>query len=288
MMLRSLRTAFQPALRIVLYGFLLSFTPPAIQAQTTTGTSMLDNWRSSFNQQLDDEMGGLTSAHRVETISATGAVPDEQDNPSAQPDSFSGSAYRRTGHSLAVIEGIFQSQGLPTSLIGVAAVESGFNPVALSPKGAAGLWQFMPGTARQYGLVVNANQDDRFDVLKSTIAAAQYLQVLHDQFGDWPLALAAYNAGPNRVVHGIDRINARNFWALSRDFALPDETRDYVPKVLAAMRGELRSQNFEPEHRTSWNRSGETARLHSMYPNREGAVVFAITSPETLISQGGK
>jgi membrane-bound lytic murein transglycosylase D len=187
-----------------------------------------------------------------------------------------------------VIKGIFQSQGLPTSLIGVAAVESGFNPVALSPKGAAGLWQFMPGTARQYGLVVNANQDDRFDVLKSTVAAAKYLHALHDQFGDWPLALAAYNAGPNRVVHGIDRINARNFWALSRDFALPDETRDYVPKVLAAMRGEFTSQNVEPEDRTFWNRSGEIPRIHSMYPNPEGAVVFAITSPEALISQGGE
>lgn len=288
MMLRSLRTACQPTLRMVLYGFLLSFTPPAIQAQTTIGTSTLDNWRSSFTQQLDDEIGGLTSAHRVETISATGAVPDEQNNPSAQPDSFSGLAYRRTGHSLAVIKGILQSEGLPTNLIGVVAVESGFNSVALSPKGAAGLWQFMPGTARQYGLVVNANQDDRFDVLKSTVAAAQYLHALHDQFGDWPLALAAYNAGPNRVGHGIDRTNARNFWALSRDFALPDETRDYVPKVLAAMRGGLTNQNFEPEHRTSWNRSEEIPRIHSMYPNRESTVVFAITSPEALISQDGR
>jgi len=117
----------------------------------------------------------------------------------------------------------------------------------------------MPGTARQYGLVVNANQDDRLDVLKSTAAAAQYLHALHDQFGDWPLALAAYNAGPNRVVHGIDRINARNFWALSRDFALPDETRDYVPRVLAVMRDGLTGQDIEPEHRTSWNRSVETA-----------------------------
>ena len=288
MMLRPLRTTCQPALRIVLYGFLLSFTPPAIQAQTTTGTSMLDNWRSNFNRQLDDEMEGLTSAHRVETISATGAAPDERNNTSAQQDTFPGFAYRRAGHSSVVIKGIFQSQGLPTSLIGVAAVESGFNPAALSPKGAAGLWQFMPGTARQYGLVVNANQDDRFDVLKSTAAAAQYLHALHDQFGDWPLALAAYNAGPNRVVHGIDRINARNFWALSRDFALPDETRDYVPRVLAVMRDGLTGQDIEPEHRTSWNRSVETARLHSMYPNREGAVVFAVTSPEALISQGGK
>jgi hypothetical protein len=246
---------------------------------------MLDDWRTSFNQQLDDEMSGLTSAHRVETISATDAVPDEQNNASTQPNSFPGLGYRMTGHSIAVIKGILQSKGLPTNLIGIVAVESGFNPVALSPRGAAGLWQLMPGTARQYGLVVNDNQDDRFDMLKSTVAAAHYLRALHDLFGDWPLALAAYNAGPNRVWKGLDRFNAPNFWVLNRNLALPDETRDYVPKVLAAMRGGLTSPSFESRRSTSRPRPEEAPGPHSIYANRDGETVFAITSPEPSVSR---
>lgn len=240
---------------------------------------MLDNWRAGFTRQLDNEIGRLASVPRFEMISTPGVGQGEQNSPSSRTDAFPEMAYRGTGHSLAAIKAILRSQGLPASLIGVAAVESGFDPVALSPKGAAGIWQFMPDTARQYGLVVNANQDDRFDVFKSTVAAAHYLRVLHDQFGDWPLALAAYNAGPDRVGRGLDRFNARDFWTLSRNFALPEETRSYVPRVIAAMGGGLASQSLEP--RSSRNRN-------LPYPNREGEIVFATTSPEASIPQYAK
>jgi hypothetical protein len=162
----------------------------------------------------------------------------------------------------------------------VVEVESGFNPMALSPKGAAGLWQFMPDTARQYGLVVNASQDDRFDVLKSTVAAARYLRQLFDQFGDWPLAFAAYNAGPNRVGQAICRFNTCDFRKLSRNFSLPAETQNYVPKVLAATRIGLADPDLELQRSTFGNRPNEAPEAHSMRPSHRGEVVFASSSPE--------
>ena len=284
-MIGPLRHIGQTMWRMVLCGFLL-FASLATPAQTIAGTTILDNWRSSFDKQLDDEMWRLASVHRVEMISSPGMEQTEQNNPFSQANAFSGLAYRGTGHSLTVIRAVLQSQGLPASLIGVAAVESGFNPIALSPKGAAGLWQFMPGTARQYGLVVNANQDDRLDVFKSTMAAAHYLRVLHDQFGDWPLALAAYNAGPNRVGQGLDRFNARDFWTLSRNFALPEETRSYVLRVITAMGGVLASQNLELGRSRNWNPTEEAPDPHSI--NREGKVVFATTSSEASIPENAK
>jgi len=124
---------------------------------------------------------------------------------------------------------------LPPELLAVAFVESEFVPDAVSPKGATGLWQFMPVTATHYGLMLNPLHDDRTNLEKSTSAAARYLTDLHARFGDWLLALAAYNAGEDQVVSAIARGRTRDFWALSRIRLLPEETREYVPKVLAAL-----------------------------------------------------
>jgi membrane-bound lytic murein transglycosylase D len=117
----------------------------------------------------------------------------------------------------------------------VLQVESAGNPLALSPKGARGLWQFMPGTARRYGLRVDAERDDRLDLELSTRAAARYLRDLHQRFGDWPLALAAYNAGAVQVERAVRRGGAPDFWRLSAQGLLPPETRAYVPAVFRAM-----------------------------------------------------
>ena len=126
-----------------------------------------------------------------------------------------------------------EAEGVPAELLAVAWVESRFQAQALSPKGARGVWQLMPATARRYGLAVSAERDDRTDLRRSTRAAARYLAELHRQFGDWLLALAAYNAGAERVDTAIARAENRNFWQV-RPW-LPAETRDYVPAVLAAM-----------------------------------------------------
>ena len=130
---------------------------------------------------------------------------------------------------------ILIEEGLPAELLGVAKVESNFNPFAVSLKGAAGLWQFMPATARRYGLRVDAFQDERFDVQKSTRAAGRYLRDLYTQFGSWPLVLAAYNAGEDAVQRAIDHASDRSFNSIDRAGLLPAETRAYVPAVLKAI-----------------------------------------------------
>ena len=133
----------------------------------------------------------------------------------------------------------------PATLLSVARVESSFNPLAVSPKGARGMWQFMPATARHFGLRVDARYDDRLDPQRSTIAAARYLHFLHGLFGDWKLALAAYNAGENRVSRAIRNGGTRDFFELSRRRLLPLETRRYVPSVLAGISPEAPGRDWQ-------------------------------------------
>ncbi len=135
-----------------------------------------------------------------------------------------------------VIEPILRNHGVPTDLVAVVLVESGGHATALSPKGARGLWQLMPDTARRYGLRVDEGQDERLDLLKATEAAAQYLHDLHAQFGDWKLALAGYNTGEANVGSAILRAHSQDFNQLASLRVLPLETRNYVPRVLAAIR----------------------------------------------------
>jgi membrane-bound lytic murein transglycosylase D len=140
------------------------------------------------------------------------------------------------------IRGILEEYNLPPSLSYMVLVETGFQFRKKSHAGAAGPWQFLPRTARAYGLTVNKETDQRYDVDKSTHAAARYIRDLIFEFGSGSsvmLALAAYNTGPTRVRRTIrkmdDPINQRNFWHLYRVKALPRETREYVPKIIAAI-----------------------------------------------------
>ncbi|HEY5552837.1 MAG TPA: lytic transglycosylase domain-containing protein [Opitutaceae bacterium] len=127
---------------------------------------------------------------------------------------------------------VFAAEGVPPELVWIAEVESSFNPKAQSPVGARGLFQFMPATAKHYGLSTFPF-DERTDPEKSARAAAQYLKVLHGRFNDWPLAIAAYNAGEGRVGRLLERHTARDFDTIAP--RLPAETRLYVPKVLATV-----------------------------------------------------
>jgi len=135
-----------------------------------------------------------------------------------------------------------KNDSLPPDLAYIVVVESAFSGNSSSSAGAAGLWQLLPGTARAYGLTVTDEVDERLDVKKSTEAAGKYLRELIIQFGSGSsvmLALAAYNLGPTRIRRTIrkveDPIRQRNFWYLYRVRALPAETRDYVPKIFAAV-----------------------------------------------------
>lgn len=139
-------------------------------------------------------------------------------------------ALERVRAHRAVLDPILRAEGVPLELASVVLVESAGNVAALSPAGARGLWQFIPETARRYGLEVGAARDDRLDVERATRAAARHLRDLHARFGDWELALAAYNAGAQAVERAIARARSRDFARL----ALPAETRNYVPAVLAA------------------------------------------------------
>jgi len=128
---------------------------------------------------------------------------------------------------------ILREENLPPELLAVALVESGFNPLALSPKGARGIWQLMPATAQRYGLAVGPMNDHRTHPEHSTRAAARYLRDLYRQFGDWKLALAAYNWGEDKVQRVINRTGVRDFDEMARRGLAPLETRKYVPAVLA-------------------------------------------------------
>ena len=131
---------------------------------------------------------------------------------------------------------IFRQEGVPEWLIGVGFVESTYNSAAHSPAQAHGIWQFIPGTGDRYGLRRTAWTDERGSPEKSTRAAARYLRDLHALFGDWPLALVAYNWGEGRVAKVIHRTGIRDFWTMADRGLLPQETANYVPSVLAASR----------------------------------------------------
>jgi membrane-bound lytic murein transglycosylase D len=136
-----------------------------------------------------------------------------------------------------LVERELRTEGAPVELLYLALVESGFNPKARSRAGAVGLWQLMPATARQLGLRVDAHRDDRTDPVASTRAGVKYLRQMAERFGSWHLAMAAYNCGPGCVGKAIDQSSGtRDYWSLCARGALPQETRDYVPKIIAAAR----------------------------------------------------
>lgn len=142
-------------------------------------------------------------------------------------------ALTRSGRYDEMIRRTLKDEGVPQDLIYLAQAESGFHPLALSRVGARGIWQFMASRARGYGLQRDWWIDDRQDPEKSTRAAARHLKDLYHQFGDWYLAMAAYNSGPGTVQSAVKRTGYADFWELYRRNVLPRETRNYVPIILA-------------------------------------------------------
>jgi membrane-bound lytic murein transglycosylase D len=140
---------------------------------------------------------------------------------------------RRSGHYRDMISRVLQEEGLPQDLIYLAQAESAFQPLALSRAGARGIWQFVAYRGREYGLRHTWWVDERQDPEKATHAAAQHLRDLYGIFGDWYLAMAAYNCGPGNVQKGIERTGYADFWELYKRNVLPRETRNYVPIIIA-------------------------------------------------------
>lgn len=132
------------------------------------------------------------------------------------------------------MKGIIVSKGLPEELALLPLIESGFSTSAKSKMKAVGPWQFIESTGRLYGLKINWWVDERRDPIKSTIAAAEYLERLYKMFGSWNLALAAYNAGEGKILRALKRTKGEDFWDLHTTKYIKGETKEYVPKFIAA------------------------------------------------------
>jgi membrane-bound lytic murein transglycosylase D len=139
----------------------------------------------------------------------------------------------RAGRYRPLIQRILQEEGIPQELIHLAQAESGFFPRAISRKAAGGMWQFVAWRGQQYGLLRTAYTDDRFDPEKATRASARHLHDLYNMFGDWYLAIAAYNCGPNVIARAVERTGYADFFEMRRRNVLPLETTNYVPIILA-------------------------------------------------------
>lgn len=141
----------------------------------------------------------------------------------------------RSGKYLPLMQKELKEAGLPLDLAYLAMIESGYNQKAYSKAHASGLWQFIPGTGDEYNLKRNKYLDERRDAEKSTKAAVKFLGQLFDEFGDWHLAVAAYNAGGGKIGRGLERYDAKDFWTLAQHDYLATETKRYVPKLIASI-----------------------------------------------------
>jgi membrane-bound lytic murein transglycosylase D len=140
----------------------------------------------------------------------------------------------RSGRYIEVMQEILKEKDMPSELVFLPIVESGFSTKAYSRARAAGPWQFISGTAKRYGLVIDWWRDERKDPLKSTEAAAKYLGDLYEMFGSWSLALAAYNAGEGKIAKALRKSSSDDFWPLLGTKHIRKETKDYVPHYIAA------------------------------------------------------
>ena len=210
--------------------FLVSIGP----AEAQVASDPFDALRDSLIRAAAEEVQQIRSDRALTETPSLRTAADSIRTQSAPPDHITKPALRRL-HSLEPVIGkIFSEEGVPRELLLVGLVESGYQTDAVSRAQAVGMWQFIPETARRFGLI-NEEGDFRADILRSTRAAAQYLRVLLDQFHDWRLALAAYNAGEERVEEAIQKAQSRDFSELSRLGLLPSETLNYVPAVLNAI-----------------------------------------------------
>ncbi len=151
---------------------------------------------------------------------------------------------RRKNLYFPIFEEALKRWGLPDELKYLPIVESGLNPMAFSRAGAAGPWQFMPASGREYGLIVTDYIDERLDIYKSTEAACKFFKRLYKAFGDWDLCLASYNSGPGTVKRAIRQSGRHTFWSIY-DY-LPKETRSYVPQFVAVTYGMKRIPFYIP------------------------------------------
>lgn len=229
------------ALRWFIVATCVTGFPVVIHGQESAHPSTVntDQMFSVIQNSLTHAADNALDASNAEAHKAKSAPSGLSSMPQAANPTAVVGAHKKTERIDAMrslVQPILAREGVPVDLSAVIEVESAGNPFALSPKGARGLWQLMPETARRYGLQVDSNLDERLNIEKSTTVAARYLRDLHAQFGSWPLALAAYNTGELNLQRAINHARSSEFVELSFLGLIPIETRNYVPAVLAAMR----------------------------------------------------
>lgn len=206
-------------------------------ATVSASNDLFAAYDAALNDAASEALRNVTQSRQLPTAGPAPGRPDSKARSMSaaaeSPGRKAGDGWQRVERFLPIVDPILRQVGIPVQLAAVVLVESGGNPAALSPKGARGLWQLMPNTARQYGLVVNAETDQRLDIQKSTRAAAEYLRDLYTEFHNWPLALAAYNAGDQAVQKALTQTGSGTFSVAAS--ALPVETQNYVPAVLSAL-----------------------------------------------------
>ncbi len=150
----------------------------------------------------------------------------------------------RSSRYVEIMKDVLKEKNVPTELVFLPLIESGFNLNAYSRANAVGPWQFIEATGRRYGLIIDWWRDERKDPIKSTKAAANYLKDLYRMFGSWELALAAYNAGEGRISRALKKTSSDDYWDLLRTNQIRDETKNYVPHYIAATMIAEKPENF--------------------------------------------
>jgi membrane-bound lytic murein transglycosylase D len=209
--------------------------------------SVVPVYASDLDQGISDEQPVLSSLPEERLRDSLGLVPENSNNKLAleaiekHVTLFSDKIKERfslwlsrSGKYLDLMKGILKEQNVPEEIVFLPLIESGFNPYAYSPARAAGYWQFIASTAKRYGLKINWWRDERRDPEKSTVAAANYLKDLYEMFGSWNLAMAAYNAGEGKIMRALNKSNTDDYWSLLKTQYIKNETKNYVPKFIAA------------------------------------------------------
>jgi len=244
------RSAMKTAFAILVDNVDEGSLPAALHAEFAAMTDKIRNWQAT---PPDDSASGLDVPEdvllRAGASASTAAVTMrgvrvDPDNPitqkylaiySKQRPKTINEALERSGRYRDMMLAALKDKGLPPELFYLVMTESEYKPNCISPSGAAGLWQFMPQTARKYGLEVSYWVDDRYDPEKATRAAVHYLSDLYQWFGDWELALAAYNRGEGGIGRDLQYSRSTDFDGLSGKKVLPSETHHYVPKFMACV-----------------------------------------------------
>jgi membrane-bound lytic murein transglycosylase D len=232
-------------MRIIILLLFLSMVGCGKQGPTTAEQN---RWHPVYESQ------GVVSDDQLKQAYAPQSSPQEESASTIEPlpltmnahvekwmDYFQGRGRKhferwlaRSGRYVPMMKSILQENGLPEDLVYLSMIESGFLPYAYSRARAVGQWQFMYPTGVHYGLKVDWWIDERRDPEKSALAAAQFLKELYDRFDHWHLAAAGYNAGPGKIARAMRRYNTEDFWELTRYRYLKPETKNYVPKIIAA------------------------------------------------------